>query len=38
MRSLYTGISRAEQGVLAIVPSNSFGLIQAVTSVKDPTY
>ena len=38
MRSLYTGISRAEQGVLAIVPNSQFGLLTSVSSVKDPTY
>lgn len=37
-RSLYTGISRAEQGVLAIVPDSRYGLIESVHSVKDPTY
>ena len=37
-RSLYTGISRAEQGVLAIVPSGEFGLIKNIDSIKDPTY
>lgn len=38
IRSLYTGVSRAEQGVLAFVPSGTFGLIQSINSVKDPTY
>lgn len=37
-RSLYTGISRAEQGVLAFVPQGQFGLIDSVSSIKDPTY
>lgn len=38
LRSLYTGVSRAEQGALAFVPSSQFGLVQSVSSVVDPNY
>lgn len=37
MRSLYTGISRSEQGVLVIAPSN-FGNITSISSKKDKKF
>ena len=38
LKSLYTGITRAKQGALAIISDNTVGQIESITSNKDSVY